>query len=320
MEETMEKRRLVKGANGLLLVTLLVYIGVSTALEMLEIKFGDKLPFLSDILFNLLVVQGGMLIPSFVFLARNKKGMTNFVGFHRVHPGTLALTVVFTYVSYPIISLCNYISLQFSENVIDTTMGDLLTGYPLIVCVFAIAFVPCFVEEFIFRGVLYHAYQGAGLLKAIIVTALFFGMFHMNLNQMSYALVIGALFICLNEATGSVISSILMHFLINATSVVASSFVVKEMGSLEVEMADTGMSPLQTIYSLGTASCFCLVFLGFLLWAMAMIQHRIPVIKEKFKQNKEGNCKILSPALVVAFVICAVMMTLSQIAIMKGNL
>lgn len=318
MGETIEKRKLVKSANGVLLVTLLVFIGVSYAMEFAAVLFGEQFPFLTNTLFKLIVGQGVLLLPSLIFLVRNKKGFCRFVGFQRIHPGTLALTVVFTYVSYPIISLCNFISLQFSENVIDTTMEDLLKGYPVVVCVFAIAFVPCFVEEFIFRGVLYQAYKGAGLLKAIIVTALLFGMFHMNLNQMSYAVVMGVLFICLKEATGSIISPMLMHFLINGTSVLLSAAIVKQGGSLNVETTDTGVSSLVTVLALGVISFFCLIILVFLLWAMASIQHRIPVIKETIKQNKNENCKILSPTLIFALLICGGMMILTQIAIMMN--
>ena len=63
-------------------------------------------------------------------------------------------------------------------------MEELLGQYPTIVCVIAVALVPCVVEEIIFRGVLYSTYKQCGVGKAAIFTAILFGLFHMNLNQM----------------------------------------------------------------------------------------------------------------------------------------
>lgn len=318
IKEPMEARKMVKRANGLLLITLLAYMGTSFGIGLLSFLFGRQLPFLNNTVFQLLAGQAALLIPSFVYLKWNRLKIREFLHIKMLHPVTLLLLPVFTGASYPIISLCNYLSLQVSENVIGDTMGDLLAGLPLWGCVLVIAFVPCVIEELIFRGTLYYSYKRSGLLKAGICSAILFGFFHMNLNQMSYAIVMGLLFVALNEATGSILSSMIVHFLINGTSMITSWIYYKQNGNLDTAAAQSDMSATVVILVLAIMSLFSLVILALVLWAMASLEKRTERIKEMFTNKDNEKCKIISPTLVLALLICGVMMIMTQIAMMQG--
>ena len=56
-QQSIDNRTMVKGANNLLFITLLVYMGASFAIEFLSIYFGEQLPFLRDTMFQLLMGQ-----------------------------------------------------------------------------------------------------------------------------------------------------------------------------------------------------------------------------------------------------------------------
>lgn len=318
VNEPMEARKMVKRANGLLLITLLAYMGISFGIGFLSVLFGRQLPFLNSTMFQLLIGQAALIIPSLVYLKRNRLKIREFLHIKMLHPVTLLLLLIFTGASYPIISLCNYLSLQVSENVIGNTMGDLLAGYPLWVCVLVIALVPCVIEEFIFRGTLYYSYKRSGLLKAGFCSAILFGFFHMNLNQMSYAVVMGLLFFVLNEATGSILSSMIVHFLINGTSVISSGIYYKQNGNLDTAAAQGDMSMSIVILVLAIMSLFSLVILALVLWAMACLEKRTEKIKEMFTKKDNEKCKIISPTLVLSLLICGLMMLMTQIAMMQG--
>ena len=60
------------------------------------------------------------------------------------------------------------------------------------------------------------------MLPAILLTGFLFGCMHMNLNQFIYAFALGIYLAFLVEATGSIFSSMIAHFTLNATSVVMS--------------------------------------------------------------------------------------------------
>lgn len=312
--ELSKNRTLAVKANNLLLTTLLCYIGASFLLQLFASLWGEKLPFLEDSMFLLLAGQIALLAPSIVYFVKNKINIVEFLRIKMLKPLTWILIIVFAYVSYPIISLCNYLSLRVSENLIDTTVENILENYPLILCVIAVALIPCIVEETIFRGVMYNSYKKTGFIKALIMTALLFGMFHMNINQMSYAIVIGLLFVCLNEATGSILSSIFMHFIINGTSIIASAVVYKQKGTLEVKAAESVAADGNILKYLLVASAFCVVILALLLIGITKIEQRENAIAS-LKQSLKGEGSICSPALIVVLVICVVFICLSQVGV-----
>ena len=92
-----------------------------------------------------------------------------------------------------------------------------------------------FVEEVIFRGLLFDAMRKDGLKSAVIVSSLTFGIGHIvnlfngsgaqllsNLCQVGYATAIGFLFVILFLKTGSLIPCIVTHSAVNALSVYAN--------------------------------------------------------------------------------------------------
>ncbi len=115
----------------------------------------------------------------------------------------------------------NVLSQLFTENTVGSHMAELILKYPFPIAFLVIAVMPAICEELVFRGVLYRGYRKCGQWVAIIVTAVLFGFMHMNPNQLPYAVTLGILFATVNEITGSMLPSVLLHLYINGRSVVA---------------------------------------------------------------------------------------------------
>ena len=147
------------------------------------------------------------------------------------------------------------------------------------------------------------------MIKAAFFTALMFGLLHMNINQMSYAIVMGILFFSLNEVTGSILSSMLVHFIINGISVVSSATYIKQYGDLPADTANQFGQNLFIIVGLGIISLVCIGLIMLLLWAMMYLEKRVDILKEEFVNTKE-KCRLLSPILVIYFAFCIWMMFL----------
>lgn len=82
------------------------------------------------------------------------------------------------------------------------------------------ALVAPILEEILFRGIILQSLRKYGNFIAIFISSLLFGILHENFVQTPFAFVVGlALGIAVIE-TGSVITSIIMHFVINSLSVV----------------------------------------------------------------------------------------------------
>lgn len=74
-------------------------------------------------------------------------------------------------------------------------------------------------EELLFRGlILYHTRQMTGPVMAVIINGILFGLYHMNLVQLCYALPIGILLASIAALSHAVYPSIILHMAINITA------------------------------------------------------------------------------------------------------
>ena len=129
------------------------------------------------------------------------------------------MLVGFMYAVMPAATLVNAISLKFTTNVIDDTVVEIADKYPMVIGVLALAFLPAVLEECVYRGVLYNEYRKVNIRKAIVLSGLLFGLTHMNLNQFIYAFLLGMVFSIVVEVTDSILSSMILHLVMNGTSV-----------------------------------------------------------------------------------------------------
>lgn len=107
------------------------------------------------------------------------------------------------------------------------------------------------VEEIIFRGVIYKRIKWvSNSTVAIFLSALFFGVFHMNVVQGIYAFILGAVLAYVYEKYKSIIAPILLHLVANLTSVLityAASGMEAEQASQEIAYSQTQLISSYTI-------------------------------------------------------------------------
>ncbi|MBO5797790.1 MAG: CPBP family intramembrane metalloprotease [Clostridia bacterium] len=84
---------------------------------------------------------------------------------------------------------------------------------------FTYAILPALVEELVFRGWMLGALQPFGERRALLLSALIFGLIHGNLTQMPFAFILGLLFGYVFLRTGRLWPCMVLHFLNNGLSV-----------------------------------------------------------------------------------------------------
>lgn len=203
----------VKSGNRLFLCILTFYIGVSLLLR--QVVDLTTLP----VWLRLTLGEILMLVPTVLYLAVKKTNPFRFLPKGRLSVGTIFLLILFAYCMLPLVACVNAVSMLFQGNAVSDMMGTILS-YPLPVAVLLIAVVPALCEEFVFRGVLYHTYRRQRIWPAVLISALFFGLMHLNFNQFCYAFLMGIFFALLIEATGSMWAPVIVHFTYNANSTV----------------------------------------------------------------------------------------------------
>ena len=92
-------------------------------------------------------------------------------------------------------------------------------GDSLVLAILNYALIPAILEELLFRYIpmrLLAPYSKRGI---VIISALFFALIHHNFFVIPYAFVAGVIFMVIDISTESIIPSIIIHFINNATSV-----------------------------------------------------------------------------------------------------
>lgn len=315
----------IKNTNILCLILVLIYIGVGLV--------GDDLfrPLLSDLdqvtaaRISLVISQGLILIPALIYVAVTKQNLFRLIRFQKMKLVTVLLLLVFTYSILPFLSLINAVSMLFSTNVIESTIGNVVGG-SLFIGLLMVALMPAIVEEVTYRGIVYHSYRSERPIRGILMSGLIFGAMHMNFNQFCYAFLLGCIMAFVLEAADSILAPMIMHFIFNGNSVFIL-YIVPKINSL---MSDMGietnalniggritkgemmaaMGSLVILAILGLALAFAIFLL------IAHINGRFETIREWFlkgKTGKEGDKKIMDFYLGSALILCLIMAVFTEV-------
>ena len=268
-----------KSVNRLFLAVVVIYIVGSLGFGILfsQIPAFAKLP----IYVSLLVAQSLIFLPCFIYCKWKIGRIRDLIPYRKINFVTIILIVICTYLMYPLIVVLNAISMLFSNSG-TASVAELMQGQNLILNLLFMAVLPACVEEFLFRGVLFQTYRKSKMLPAIFLSSFMFGCMHMNLNQFIYAFALGVYLAFLVEATGSIFSSMLAHFTLNATSAVMSYFLPVIYEKLGLDATDQ----LQQIQPGGYASTIATTAAAVGLYiAICKINGRWGYVKGMFRQG-----------------------------------
>lgn len=81
--------------------------------------------------------------------------------------------------------------------------------------ILAYAALPALCEEFVYRGIICHEYEKGGVLRAILISSLFFGLLHFDLQNLPMYIFAGVILAMTMYATRSLFGAVIAHFLYN---------------------------------------------------------------------------------------------------------
>lgn len=103
----------------------------------------------------------------------------------------------------------------FGVQTADTTLQEMIfSDSGMIMALIAVIGAPI-VEEIVFRKILIDRIRRYGEKTAILISGIFFGLFHGNFSQFFYAAFLGIFFACIYMRTGKVIYTIILHCMVN---------------------------------------------------------------------------------------------------------
>ncbi len=147
-----------------------------------------------------------------------------------------------------------------------STVGGTYSLGNFIIDIVITAILPGICEEFCHRGLLVNGYKQLGAKKTIILVGLLFGLMHLNVEQFFYASIIGMFLTFLVYVTGSIIPSMIIHFLNNGIGLYVTFATYNNLpfGNMSNGISSALQGNAFTIF--GTIMLIVLILLGLLVF------------------------------------------------------
>ena len=158
-------QRRITEAHLILIVTFVLYMGYHWLMQWIPIK---------NVIFHMLMGQVMLVLP----------GVLRYFVCCRKKQEQLAERMLFV---------------PISNANIKMAVAVIISAYPVIAMLLVMAVMPALNEEFLCRGILYGAYRHHSKKTGIFLSALIFGLLHLNFNQMPYAVYLGIVFALMVE-------------------------------------------------------------------------------------------------------------------------
>lgn len=226
-----------------------------------------------------------LLAATFIYLKVCKDDIKTTLRIRPIHIGSFFLVILLAFAIRPVAGFITLIANMFFKDMTTTTMTQKVMQN-LSLSIFTTALLPGIVEETIFRGVIYSRVRKANPIKGILLSALFFGIAHMNFQQFCYAFFLGIIFGFLIEATDSIVSSITAHMFFNGSSLLLTYLLSKnDIFKTTVDSAASQSTDISTILASIPMALIGLILSILLIMAIAHLNGRLGYMKTWFHKE-----------------------------------
>lgn len=213
------------------------------------------------------------------------------------------LVVKFFFLSFAVMNVANFINLGFyavfraaTGHELESALESVLVEPSAMVILTTVILAPI-VEEYTFRYFTLNKLRKYGDKTAIIVTAVLFGLFHMNFEQCIYATAIGLVLGYVVCKTGRVRYSIILHMLLNFFNG-AAPMIVEQIENPIVDLIYT------TVY-------FAAIIIGIVIFCCNI--RKVHLEQGSEPVYKPVETAIVNPGMLVFGIISIVMMVITLV-------
>ena len=275
-----------KKASLIMLLLLLHFIFGNNILMFILIKIFPsivKTPITYQMIGSIII----FIIPVIIYMLIEKVNLNKFLMLKPISLKNVVAIVILSITMQPLLQVINALTTIFSENTLSPVIASFLDA-PFWQLILTVAVLPAFLEEIIFRGIFNKEYEKCPFWFGVIFSGIFFGMMHLTITQLFYAIIAGAIMSILVKVTGSIWSSILCHFILNGTQItlayISSNIFEKVYNKNYEELVNNSMQLLETS---GTLAKVQLIFVSLIDFALSL-PFLIGAIYLFVKINKEN--------------------------------
>lgn len=242
-----------------------------------------------------LVIQIGalFLLPMFLYcfmLKETPKNIFKVCNFHSCNYKVILLSfgigILCFIINIAVSSLFNGILIftgyEFASSGAAVNPDD-INGWDFLLDLILVAVIPAFAEEFLHRGIVLQGTKHFGFKRAIVLSSLLFALLHLNIQQVSYAFVIGLVLGFVAVVTKNIYPAIIIHFTNNAISTYVDYAQIKGWWGGDLLSGLTGLLSSANPLIIFVSSCLILIGVVALLWLFVWLIYKQSII---LKVNK----------------------------------
>lgn len=233
-----EIRKSMRQAGVFFFLLMLIEIPVGIIIGIVQYQF----PVEKGTLISVLITQGYLLLAAIIYIIVTGKRLKVDLEIKSYKLSSFFLSLVVLIAAAPMSICLNLISQLFVKNETSMAIYEITENVPAWAAILIIGCLPGIVEETLYRGIMLHAFRRYSILVGVLVSAVSFGLMHLNFNQIPYAIYLGLIFAFIVEATGSLLSTMIMHAIFNAVNTAYLFILPKLMDYLETVGQGTGQS------------------------------------------------------------------------------
>ncbi len=260
-----------------MIYSLLVPIPISIAFELLGVVY--EVGLIEALIIPTVII---MTVPVIIYYGITNKKFGEVLPIKKISFKNILFIVAICFCIQPVMTFLSALAMLFSPNNINDVATELLS-YPYILSLLAIAVSPAIFEEILMRGAVMDSFDGLDLKKLALVNGVFFGFLHGDIQQFLYAALLGFLFVYFVKLTGSILASILGHFIINGTQITAAYLVTYDDSS--------AITVLEVVQSFFFAIPFCIIV--FFIMKKFIANNKAVYDEYNIKSENNGKARVI---------------------------
>lgn len=222
----MDKRPKITEVNILFFIFEIIFLVFQVLLVALALvasfRYGGEYyeSFFEDNIYAITLVSELViiLVPVLIFMRIRKLNFKTVMRFNKPGIAPMLLLIPASFGAYLVAMMLNGVVIYFIQFMgeiprnpipVPGNLGELALG------ILVIAVTPAFCEELMHRGLMLSAYERRGTIKAVVITSLFFGIFHFDISNLLGPVFLGLLIGYYVIRTNSIWAGIFAHFLNN---------------------------------------------------------------------------------------------------------
>lgn len=211
---------------------------------------------------------------------------------------------------------------------VENNLIEYVTGGSMLINFVAMVVIAPIVEEYVFRKVIVDRTVRYGQGVAVVVSGLMFGLFHGNLNQFAYAVVLGAFFAFIYMKTGNLKITIAMHAIVNFLGSMVAGLILRMVSYEELlNMTEEQAADMEymtqfimdnlagwmmlAVYGL---FLFAVVIAGIILFFVSLKKFRFEPGREPIPKGKKFQVMILNPGMTTFCVVWLVLIVIQLLS------